>query len=177
MHPLRIVGALGVLSIGFVTAVSACGGRSYELVPIGGAGGTGEEGGAGAAGAGGGGASTGGGAVGGAGGAGNEGGGGGQGGEAGGGGTGGGNPVDCLTCAAFECPALIECFSDPVCAEGTFCAVSDCLAGGAPDPICFLDCFGGDAEAALGAFEALSCVFTTCGADCAGLLGGGLPGF
>jgi len=178
--PVRraVVAATLLLGVGVVSTTQACGGRSFELAPFdpdgsdgasgdGSGGSTDGSGGAGATGAN---AATGAGSGvgGGTGGVGN----GGVGGS-----SGSGNPVDCLTCAGFECPALIECLTDPVCAQGTFCAISDCLGGGGqPDPICFLDCFGGDPDAAFAAFDALSCVFTQCGDECADLLGGDFPG-
>jgi hypothetical protein len=84
--------------------------------------------------------------------------------------AGGGVPTDCLSCVLEECPEAIACLTDPVCAGGLVCAVTQCLEGGAPDPECFIDCFGGDIDAALAAFEALTCVFTTCGEACQGEL-------
>jgi len=173
-----------LLGIGIVSTTQACGGRSFELAPLDregaggnsdGSGGSAADGsggtGTGAAGASTSSGGTGTGAAGASGGTGNVG-----NGDVGGS-SGSGNPVDCLTCAAFECPALLECLTDPVCAQGTFCAISDCLGGGGqPDPICFLDCFGGDPDAAFAAFDALSCIFTQCGDECQDLLGGDFPG-
>jgi hypothetical protein len=85
--------------------------------------------------------------------------------------TGPGGPQDCFTCAIQNCPEAVACFTDPVCQDGILCGVSNCLGGGI-DPQCFLDCFNGDTEAALNAFQALTCVFQNCGNECAGFLGG-----
>jgi hypothetical protein len=149
----------------------ACGGRSFELAPLGetgGAGGLAATGGAGLA-------------VGGADAVGGSSGGESAGGSGGGGASGGGeggapippNPIDCLSCVAFQCPEALECVQNPVCGQGLLCGVTECLGGGTPDPICFLDCFGGDPDAALQAFETFSCITSTCGDACGGLI----PGF
>lgn len=160
-----------------VALTLACGGRSFELAPLeqaGGGGGLGgSDGGTGGVGL----SSSGGGAVGGSFGGESSGGFGGGGAAGGEGGEGGGgpppNPIDCLSCVAFQCPEALECVQNPACGEGLLCAVTDCLGGGSPDPICFLGCFGGDPDAALQAFQAFSCVTSTCGDACGGLI----PGF
>lgn len=104
----------------------------------------------------------------------------GMGGEGGEGGrdpsTGPGGIQDCFTCAASNCPEAVECFTDPDCQAGIGCAVSECFGGGGgPDPQCFLECFDGDTDAAFTAFQAITCVFQSCGDECGSLLGGGFP--
>lgn len=91
--------------------------------------------------------------------------------------SGPGGPQDCIACAATNCPEALECFADQVCRDGLACGVTQCLGGGGgPDLPCFLECFDGDADAAFKAFQALTCVFMSCGDQCAGFLGGGFPG-
>lgn len=89
--------------------------------------------------------------------------------------TGPGGFQECLTCAATNCPEAIECFADEACRDGLACGVSMCLGGGSPDVACFLECFDGDTDAAFKAFQALTCVFMSCGDTCGDLLGGGFP--
>jgi hypothetical protein len=113
-------------------------------------------------------------------------GGGGRGGAPGGGGpnggegaisTGSGNPIECFGCVAENCPEAVDCITDEACINGIACGVQNCLdGGGGPDIGCFVDCFDGDFEAALAAFETLTCVFQSCADACGGLLGGGFPG-
>lgn len=88
------------------------------------------------------------------------------------GGSGGGpppNPIDCIACIGQSCPEVLTCIQDPVCSQGLFCTVSQCLGGGAPDLMCVADCFGGDIGAALDALQVFSCVFGSCGDVCGGL--------
>ena len=80
------------------------------------------------------------------------------------------NPIDCLTCVGIECPAALDCVTNPDCINGLVCAVGQCLGGGAPDLPCLLDCFNGDIDAALAAVEVITCVLGTCGDECGGLL-------
>ena len=91
--------------------------------------------------------------------------------------TGPGGIQECIGCAASECPGAVECFTDPDCQAGLACGITECVGGGgSPDPVCFLECFDGDVDAAFQAFEALTCVFMNCQDECAGLLSGGFPG-
>jgi hypothetical protein len=94
-----------------------------------------------------------------------------------GGSTGPGNPIDCFGCIAENCPQAVECLTDQACLDGIICGVTNCLAGGggSPDIGCFVDCFNGDFEAALNAFETITCVLGSCGDACGGFLGGGFP--
>jgi len=94
---------------------------------------------------------------------------------AGGGGGGGIDPLGCFTCITQSCPAVLSCIQDPVCGQGLFCAFTQCLTGGAPDLLCVTECFGGDLGAALDALQAVTCLFSTCGDACGGLLPGGFP--
>lgn len=96
---------------------------------------------------------------------------GGQGGE-GGAPNGGFNPLDCFGCIAQNCPEALECLQDQACRDGMVCAVTDCLGGGAPDIACFGTCFGGDLEAGLKAYQAITCVLGDCGEFCQGGIGG-----
>jgi len=146
----------------FVTAV-ACGGRNLDAGPeketvvvVVDEGATGA--GASAGGAGGAGGSS-------------EGGFGGQGGSANGGGGGGIMPLACLTCIGQECPAAIDCVTNPSCVQGVACAVGQCLGGGGtPDFMCVLDCFDGDIDAALAAVDALTCIAGSCSDSCGDLI-------
>jgi hypothetical protein len=90
-------------------------------------------------------------------------------------GVGGGNPIDCLTCIAQNCPQAIQCIQNPNCLQGSICTVQNCLVGGTPDLGCALNCFNGDIGAALLALQSLQCMFQTCGQQCGGLLGGPPP--
>ena len=98
------------------------------------------------------------------------------------GGTGGGGPLACLSCITQQCPSAQDCLFDNVCRDGVICAFQSCLSGG-PGGLnlqCMLQCFNGDFQAALKAFNAVQCVFGQCGQQCAngipGLPGGGFPG-
>ncbi|MEZ4373076.1 MAG: hypothetical protein AB7S68_16010 [Polyangiaceae bacterium] len=104
---------------------------------------------------------------------------GGNGGNGGTGGSGGGGGiVDCISCVGQNCPQAQECLLDQACRDGAICAFTQCLGGGGGgggglDFQCLLGCFNGDFNAALQAFNSVQCVFTSCGSDCGGLLGGG----
>ncbi|MCA9626116.1 MAG: hypothetical protein KC766_00560 [Myxococcales bacterium] len=103
---------------------------------------------------------------------------GGNGGNGGSGGSGGGGVVDCISCVGQSCPQAQECLLDQSCRDGAICAVTQCLGGGGGgggglDFQCLLGCFNGDFNAALSAFNSVQCVFTSCGNECGGLLGGG----
>ena len=155
----RVLSAGGALCF-LVGSVVHCGGRNLSAAPgdddatqlssahSGGAGGEGEGGGTGGAG--------------------------GDAGEGGEGGapTGGFNPLDCFGCIAQNCPAALECIQDPLCRDGMVCAVTDCLGGGSPDIACFGTCFGGDFQAGLKAYQAITCVLGDCGEFCQGGAGG-----
>jgi hypothetical protein len=84
----------------------------------------------------------------------------------------GGGPIDCFQCIGQECPEALQCIQDPTCMQGILCTVSQCLSGGQPDFGCFLGCFNGDFQAAIQAFQSLSCVMGNCEDECGGLLGG-----
>ncbi len=84
----------------------------------------------------------------------------------------GGGPLDCFQCIGQECPEALQCLQDPTCMQGIVCTVSQCLSGGQPDFSCLLGCFNGDFQAAMQAFQSLSCVMSKCQDDCGGLLGG-----
>lgn len=98
---------------------------------------------------------------------------GGTGGSGGMGGSGGGNPLDCINCIGNNCPQAVQCVTDPVCVQGTICAVQNCLTGGQPDLICVLNCFNGDLGTALLALQSVGCIFNQCGNECTGIFGGG----
>lgn len=80
-----------------------------------------------------------------------------------------GGPVDCLFCVNSECPEVQACILDPVCSQGLACIFTDCGISN-PDFQCAIDCFGGDFGAALDGIQAIGCVFTSCGDECAGLI-------
>ena len=80
-----------------------------------------------------------------------------------------GGPVDCLLCVNSECPEVQACILDPVCSQGLVCIFTDCGTSN-PDLQCAIDCFGGDFGAALDGIQAIGCVFTSCGDECAGLI-------
>jgi len=84
----------------------------------------------------------------------------------------GGGPIDCFQCIGQECPDALQCVQDPTCMQGIMCTVSQCLSGGQPDFSCILGCFNGDFQAAMQAFQSLSCVMGQCQDECGGLLGG-----
>lgn len=88
----------------------------------------------------------------------------------GGTGPGAGGPIDCFGCLGAKCPSALACITNPDCIAGITCAVTNCLAGGNPDPICLADCFGGDIGAALEAFEVITCVLGQCMSECGDLL-------
>ncbi len=88
----------------------------------------------------------------------------------GGEGQGGFSPIDCMACVAQDCPDTLSCLTDPACLQGVGCVFANCLAGGEPDIMCAVDCFGGDMNAALSALMALSCIVDTCGDYCGGIL-------
>ena len=55
--------------------------------------------------------------------------------------------------------------------QGMICTVTTCLGGGGqPDLMCMLDCFNGDFGAAMQAFQAITCVFSSCQDECGGFL-------
>jgi hypothetical protein len=92
------------------------------------------------------------------------------------GGSGGGppDPQECILCLFSECPEGLDCITDPVCGAGLICTFTNCLSGGGtPDIGCVIDCFDGDLNAALQAFEAITCVFGSCAEECGGFLDGG----
>lgn len=62
------------------------------------------------------------------------------------------------------------CITDPACAQGLGCVVTDCGIGGTPDFQCVLGCFDGDLGAALDALQAVGCIFGTCGDVCSGFI-------
>ena len=80
------------------------------------------------------------------------------------------NPIDCLTCAAQNCPEAVGCFTDQDCLNGLVCTVGQCIAGGGPDFMCVLECFDGDLGAAQQALAAFVCISSTCGEACGDLL-------
>lgn len=90
--------------------------------------------------------------------------------------TSSGTPIDCLACIGTSCPEAMACIQDSACVQGMVCAVSQCLGGGSPDMMCVLDCFNGDMQAAMLALNTITCIFGSCGPECAGLLPGGPPG-
>lgn len=123
------------------------------------------------------------------GGTGGSGGGGGSGGSGGGtGGSGGSGPLACFQCVTQECPQVGECLLDDACRNGAICTFQQCMGGGGsggsggglPNFQCVLQCFGGDFQAAITAFQGFQCFFTKCADDCQGgipgLPGGGFPG-
>jgi hypothetical protein len=107
----------------------------------------------------------------------------GNGGSAGSGGSGGGGPLACFNCVTQQCPEVGQCLLDTVCRDGMICTFQTCLSGGGtPNFQCILQCFNGDFQAALTAFQAFQCFISNCADDCQGSIpgfpggGGGFPG-
>jgi hypothetical protein len=104
-----------------------------------------------------------------------------------------GNAIQCIQCVQQSCPAISQCLiQDATCRQGVLCVFQKCagfggggMGGGGMggfDPQCALQCFNGDFNAALQAFNGVQCFFSNCGQTCGGLLpglggGGGFPGF
>ncbi len=88
------------------------------------------------------------------------------------------DPIDCVSCLNEQCPDAQECLYDAGCVNGIVCALTNCGGTGQIDFQCAIDCFDGDFETALKAFDAVSCATGACGESCNSLLGGlgGLPG-
>ena len=83
------------------------------------------------------------------------------------------NYNNCINCIGNNCPQAVQCVTDPVCMQGTICAVQNCISGGNPDLICVLNCFNGDLGTALLALQSVGCIFNQCGNECSGIFGGG----
>ncbi len=101
------------------------------------------------------------------------------------GGSGGSGPLACFQCIQNKCPQIQQCIMDQACRQGAICAVQGCLSGGGTGGIdfqCVAQCFNGNFQAALQAFQGIQCVFTSCSSQCPNGIpglpggGGGLPG-
>jgi hypothetical protein len=83
--------------------------------------------------------------------------------------------ADCVSCADQSCNDQVNaCFNNPACAQGVVCAATSC---GGFNLQCILQCFGGNFQAGLQAFQAFLCLAQNCGQECIGaIIGGGGPG-
>jgi hypothetical protein len=83
--------------------------------------------------------------------------------------------ADCVACADENCNSQINaCFNNPACAQGVVCAATSC---GGFNLQCILQCFGGNFQAGLQAFQSFLCLAQNCGQQCIGVItGGGGPG-
>jgi hypothetical protein len=82
---------------------------------------------------------------------------------------------ECVSCAQQNCESQVNaCFNNPACAQGVVCAATSC---GGFNLQCILQCFGGNFQAGLQAFQTFICLASNCGQECIGaIIGGGGPG-
>ncbi len=74
----------------------------------------------------------------------------------------------CIACASM-CEASAACAANSACTMGLACAVANCeMRNGNPGIACLAKCTGGDPASFRQAIGALTCVYGTCGASCAG---------
>jgi hypothetical protein len=86
------------------------------------------------------------------------------------GGSGGTTSTECTQCTSQSCPEAQQCLQNTACRSGAVCAFTRCVSGSGFSVGCFLQCFDGDVNLAIRAFQAFRCVARQCGTDCA--LGG-----
>jgi hypothetical protein len=83
--------------------------------------------------------------------------------------------VNCGQCVAQTCgQQILQCVTDTNCRTILQCVGQMCLGGGGGglNPQCALGCAGGDFTKLGGVIGLFTCVTMSCGADCAGALGG-----
>ena len=85
----------------------------------------------------------------------------------------GGPLINCGSCIAQSCgQQLITCISSTACRTALQCVVTTCLSGGTPNLNCIGTCTQGDPTVTGDLVGAFTCVITSCGTQCASVLGG-----
>ncbi|HKQ71729.1 MAG TPA: hypothetical protein VJT73_20440, partial [Polyangiaceae bacterium] len=74
---------------------------------------------------------------------------------------------ECVQCADQQCPMAGRCSATSTCISGVACMRDKCTMGRAnADLMCVSQCFSGNLSAAVGAVDAISCVYSTCRMAC-----------